>query len=179
PGLLSILPGEADGPVLATSVPLSFWGGVSPDHGRVVDVHHPLPGVCLAGSVLLMPSSRGPCSGAGALLDLILNNRAPAALVFSGAEDVLTLGALVAATMFARPIPVVRVSPSVFHTLSDCRSLRITQNSIEGDGMSLVLAPPPMSEIELTVAERAMLAGEAGQGVQQAMQIICAMAIQQ
>lgn len=175
----SILSGEAEGPVLATSTPLSFWGGVSPEDAQIIDVHHPLHGARLAGAVLLMPSGRGSCSGSGVLLDLILNNLAPAAIIFSGAEDVLTLGALVAATMFARQVPVVRVSPPVFQKLAACSSLRLTQSAIEGEGVTVMLAPPPISELELTVADRQMLAGEAGPGTRQAMQIICAMAIQQ
>lgn len=175
----STLPGEAEGPVLATSVPLSFWGGVSPEDGQVVDIHHPLHGTCLAGAILLMPASRGSCTGSGVLLDLILTSRAPAAIVFSGAEDVLTLGALVAAMMFAKPIPVIRLPPSVFQRLSTCRRLRITPGSIEGDDVTVVLAPPPLSALDLTEGDHAMLSGEAGPGVQQAMQIICAMAVQQ
>ncbi|MCF6368065.1 cis-3-hydroxy-L-proline dehydratase [Rhizobium halophilum] len=176
---LSILPGEAEGAVLVTDEPLSFWGGVSPDDARVIDVHHSLHGLCLSGSVLLMPSSRGSCSGSGVFLDLILNGRAPAALIFSGSEDVLTLGALVAAMMFAHSVPVVRVTPSVFQSLSTCRNLRVTQEAVEGNGITVPLDPPPTSGIALTEADRAMLSGEAGPSVQQAMQIICAMAAQQ
>ena len=175
----SILAGNAEGPVVATSVPLSFWGGVSPEDGRVVDVHHPLYGTCLAGAVLLMPSSRGSCSGSGVLLDLVLSDLAPAAIIFSGAEDVLTLGALVGAIMFARPIPVVRVPPAILEKLSNGGSLRITPASIESDDLTVVLAPPLDSQLDLTEGDRAMLRGEAGPAVQQAMQIMCAMAVQE
>ena len=79
----------AHGPVVAAAEALSFWGGVDPATSRVIDVHHPLHGVSLAGSILMMPTSRGSCSGSGVLLDMALNGRAPAALVFSDAEDVL------------------------------------------------------------------------------------------
>ena len=77
-------------------------------------MHHPLHGVCLTGGILMMPSSRGSCTGSGVLLDLILTGRAPAALVFSEAEDVLTLGALIAAEMFGKPLPVLRLAPESF-----------------------------------------------------------------
>ena len=65
----------------------------------------------------MMPSSRGSCTGSGVLLDLILTGRAPAALVFSEAEDVLTLGALIAAEMFGKPLPVLRLAPESFAAL--------------------------------------------------------------
>ena len=55
---LSILPGIAEGPVIASGEPLSFWGGVDPATGTVIDVHHPLHGRAITGSVLMMPSTR-------------------------------------------------------------------------------------------------------------------------
>lgn len=54
----SILAGVARGPVLATPEPLSFWGGVDPATGKIIDVHHPLHGRSIAGAVLMMPSDR-------------------------------------------------------------------------------------------------------------------------
>ena len=107
----AILPGSASATVIATQEALSFWGGVDPATGRVIDVHHPLHGVSLTGSICFMPSSRGSCTGSGVLLDLLLSGRAPAALVFSEPEDVLTLGALIAAEMFGKLLPVLRLTP--------------------------------------------------------------------
>ena len=49
---MSILPGVAEGPVVASDEPLSFWGGVDPATGIVIDVHHPLHGRTITGSVL-------------------------------------------------------------------------------------------------------------------------------
>lgn len=179
PQSFSVLAGEAAGPVLATTEPLSFWGGVSPSDGCVIDVHHPLHGTCLAGAILLMPSSRGSCTGSGVLLDLALSGLAPAALVFTGDEDVLTLGALVSGMMFGKPIPVIRVSQDVFGTLSNSSTARIADKFIEAGDIRIPIAPLPTAELDLTEADRAMLDGEAGQAVQQAMRIICAMAAQQ
>jgi predicted aconitase/predicted aconitase with swiveling domain len=175
----SILAGIADGPIIASLEPLSFWGGVSPDTGSIIDVHHPLHGVCLTGGILMMPSSRGSCTGSGVLLDLILTGRAPAALVFSEAEDVLTLGALIAAEMFGKPLPVLRVSLEGFAALSRAKTARITPTSIEAEGLSLPVLPPRIATLDLSHADRAMLDGEQGLAIQQAMRIICAMAAQQ
>ncbi|KQV41817.1 hypothetical protein ASE23_03720 [Rhizobium sp. Root73] len=175
----SILAGTADGPVIASSEPLSFWGGVSPETGSIIDVHHPLHGVCLTGGILMMPSSRGSCTGSGVLLDLILTGRAPAALVFSEAEDVLTLGALIAAEMFGKPLPVLRLAPESFAALSRAKTARITANSIEADGLSIPVLPPRLATLDLSDNDRAMFEGVQGQAIQQAMRIICAMAAQQ
>ena len=77
-----VLPGDAFGAVLATGESLSFWGGVDPATGLIIDVHHPLHGQSVTGKVLVMPSSRGSCTGSGVLLDLVLGGRGPSALIF-------------------------------------------------------------------------------------------------
>jgi predicted aconitase/predicted aconitase with swiveling domain len=175
----SVLEGSASGPVVASSEALSFWGGVDPATGNVIDVHHPLHGTCLTGSILMMPTSRGSCTGSGVLLDLILGDRAPAALVFSEAEDVLTLGALIAAEMFGRSLPVVRLAPDVFAALSRAVAARIDADSIEAEGIAIALARPALAALDLSAADRVMLDGAQGITAAQAMRIVCAMALQQ
>jgi hypothetical protein len=174
-----ILAGDAAGPVLATDEPLSFWGGVDPATGRIIDVHHPLLGQSLTGKVLVMPSSRGSCTGSGVLLDLVLGGRGPAALIFRDSEDVLTLGALVAAGMFDSRLPVLRVSPPVFETLTRAADARITDSTLEAGDLRITIDAPLTSALDLSEADRAMLAGDEGRAVQQSMQILCAMAASQ
>ncbi|QTK82811.1 DUF521 domain-containing protein [Agrobacterium tumefaciens] len=175
----AILTGVAEGAVIATSEALSFWGGVDPATGKVIDVHHPLHGVCLTGGVLFMPTSRGSCTGSGVLLDLILTGRAPSALVFCEAEDVLTLGALVAAEMFEKALPVVRLDADNFDRFSRAAHVSINENTIEADGISLTIAPPATAHLDLEEDDGAMLDGRDGIAVRQAMRIIVAMAAQQ
>jgi len=175
----SILAGLASGPVLATDEPLSFWGGVDPATGRVIDTHHPLHGRSITGTILTMPSTRGSCTGSGVLLDLALSGRAPAALVFREPEDVVTLGALVAAEMFGRTLPVVRLSPDAFAAFSRQVRAEITASRVDAGALSMPLAPAATSDLALTSHDRAMLDGAEGEGVRQAMRIVCAMAAQQ
>jgi len=127
----------------------------------------------------MMPSSRGSCTGSGVLLDLVLTGRAPAALVFSEAEDVLTLGALIASEMFGKPLPVVRLGPEAFAALSRAKTAGISDTAVVADGVEIPIAPPATAALDLTDADRAMLDGQQGIAVQQAMRIICAMAAQQ
>ena len=174
-----ILAGTAAGPTILSNEALSFWGGVDPATGCVIDVHHPLSGTCLTGGILFMPSSRGSCTGSGVLLDMVLSGRAPAALVFSEPEDVLTLGALIAVEMFGKSLPVIRLSSNDFKEISTSRTVSIGPSSISGEGIDIPLLPPATSSLELTDADRATMAGNAGIASQQAMRIICAMAAQQ
>jgi len=173
--------GEAVGPVVVLAEPLSFWGGVDPASGKVIDVHHPSHGVSLAGAVVLMPTSRGSCSGSGVLLELALSDKNPAALVFAGPEDTLTLGAIVASEMFGRRIPVIRLPEEAFATLSSAREATIIRDAISADGgrIQISLAPAAHDGLELSTADRRMLDGHEGIAAQQAMRILLAMASQQ
>ena len=174
----AILPGAAEGPVLAATEALSFWGGVDPATARIIDVHHPLHGQTITGKVLVMPSSRGSCTGSGVLLDLALNDRAPAALVFRETEDVLTLGALVAG-IFGKTLPVLRVSTDVFAMLERAKTVSISADALTVDGAVLVLDPPQADTLDLSENDRAMLDGRDGPAAAQAMRILCTMAVQQ
>ena len=171
-----IVPAEVEGQVLVCSEGLSFWGGVDPVTGRVIDAHHAQHGRSLAGRIVLMPTSRGSCSGSGVLLALALKGKAPAALIFREEEDILTLGALLAGRMFDRPLAVLRLSDLDYDKVSKKRHLRITASAIESDHLSLTLTPLSAHHLNLTEADRAMLEGNCGPAVKLAMETLCTMA---
>lgn len=178
---ISLLPGTASGPIVVMAEPLSFWGGVDPATGTVIDVHHPSHGVSLAGAVVLMPTSRGSCSGSGVLLELALSGRCPAALIFAGPEDTLTLGAIVAAEMFGRSIPVVRLPEEAFAALASAAEAEIVPDAVLADGgrVQIPLSAAVHGDLQLSTSDRRLLAGDEGIAAQQAMRIVCAMARQQ
>jgi len=106
-----LLAGAASGPVLATT-PLSFWGGVDPLTGIVIDRSHPAHGVGLAGTILVMPVGRGSSSSSTVLAEAIRLGTAPAAILLSEADPILVIGALVAARLYARTCPLVLLAPA-------------------------------------------------------------------
>lgn len=175
----AILAGAARGRIVATHEALSFWGGVDPANGHVIDTHHPLHGTSLTDAILLMPTSRGSCSGSGVLLDMAMTGKAPAALVFCDDEDVLTLGAIVAREMFGKSVPVIRVSRDAFQQMSCARAASIGDSLIETEDLTLPLAPEMTHALRLTTSDEAMMGGSHGEATRQAMRIICAMAVQQ
>ncbi|WP_241963340.1 aconitase X [Paracoccus suum] len=175
---LAILPGTASGPVLELTERLSLWGGVDPLSGRIIDAHHPQAGQDLAGRVVLMPTSRGSCSGSGVLLNLALSGTAPAALVFREAEDILTLGARVADIMLGRPLPVARLAPSAYASLAAVPAAAITPDAIIAPGLHIPLRPQT-AELALSDDDRAMRDGRDGPAVQIAMRLLIASAAQQ
>jgi cis-L-3-hydroxyproline dehydratase len=171
----SIIPGLASGAVLACGEGLSFWGGVDPLTGIVIDAHHPLCGQSIAGRVLVMPTTRGSCSGSGVMLDLALNGIAPAAFVFREAEDVVTLGAMIAGRMFNRPVPVVRLGAEAFAMVAAAQNAVLADDALIVDGIALPLEPLGAAKLDLSPQDRAMLDGAGGPALRIAMEVICAM----
>ena len=106
--------GAAEGPVLASRVPLSFWGGLNPATGEIVDRHHPLNGQNIAGTVLVIPAGRGSCSASGVLYEAIDSNHAPKAILLSQADEIIALGAIVADEILSRRLPVLVLDVDAF-----------------------------------------------------------------
>ncbi len=173
---IAIIAAAAHAPVLHCPEPLSFWGGVDPATGRVIDAHHPLQGQSVAGKVLVLPTTRGSCTGSGVLLDLILNGLAPAGLVFREPEDVLTLGALIAADLFGHSIPVLRAASPAFETIAAAPSLRITATQVDTGTATFVTEPLRPDTVMLSPADQAMLDGADGAAPRLAMGILRKMA---
>lgn len=114
----ALIEGMASGTVLKLSDPLSPWGGVDLQTGRIVDVSHPQRGAILADRLLAMPGSRGSSSSSSALVELARAKRAPAGVITTRADPILTIGALVADDLYGMPIPILIVSDDDFATLT-------------------------------------------------------------
>ncbi len=102
-----LVPGSASGRVVASGTELSFWGGVDPASGLIIDQHHPLNGQSLAGAILVLPGGRGSCTGSAVMLELLMAGHGPAGLVLARPDEILTLGVIVARELFGVSIPVV------------------------------------------------------------------------
>ncbi|MCO6410573.1 cis-3-hydroxy-L-proline dehydratase [Hoeflea alexandrii] len=167
---------DTRGDVLTCREGLSFWGGVDPDTGRIIDTHHPDHGAMLAGRIVLMPTSRGSCSGSGVLLQLARNGKAPAALVFREAEDILTLGAIISARLFDRPIAVLRLPAETYEALSRAAEVEIKGNTLLFAERQIELSQPQTRGLRLSETDRDRLAGRDGPACQIAMEVLCLMA---
>ncbi len=112
-----LVAGDARGPALVLDEPLSFWGGVDPETGRVIDVHHPQLGVELTGRVLVMPSGRGSSSSASVLVESIHAGTGPVAIVMREPDPIIALGAIVVRELFETRFPVVVVDDATYRSL--------------------------------------------------------------
>lgn len=171
-----IVPSPAEGPILVFSEGLSFWGGVDPTNGRVIDAHHPECGRSLAGKIVVMPTSRGSCSGSGVLLELVMNDRGPAAFIFREHEDILTLGALIATRIFGYRMAVARLPTAEYDLLATKPAAKLEGNRLLAENMSLTLQEPSNANLELSETDLADLNGEHIPAATLAMETLCTMA---
>ncbi len=103
----TLVAGEATGPILRLTEPLSFWGGMDVATGCIIDQHHPQVGECLTGSILIMPAGRGSSSSSSVLAEAIYAGSAPAAIILSESDVIVALGAMVAKELYGLACPVV------------------------------------------------------------------------
>ena len=71
-----IFDGEAEGAALVSAMGISFFGGVDPESGVVVERGHDLEGQSIAGRVLVFPSGKGSTVGSYTIYRLKKNGKA-------------------------------------------------------------------------------------------------------
>lgn len=113
---------------LALSAPISFWGGVDPRSGAIIDARHPQRGFGIAGLVLALPGTIGSSSASAVLLELVHAGKAPAAILMHEPDAILLLGLIVAREM-GWPVPQALQLAATQQAALDGRMLRLP-----GDG---------------------------------------------
>lgn len=116
---IPVHPGEGTGLLLVLERPLSFWGGVDPETGRVSDPRHPQFGESVSGRILVMERAIGSSSSSAIMLELLRNDVAPAAVVLGSTDAILVLGVLVAEELGYPSIPLVDVGTEGFKRIRD------------------------------------------------------------
>ena len=171
-----LIQADISGEILLCPEGLSFWGGVDPETGTIIDIHHPCYKQNISGKILMMPSSRGSCSGSGVLLELCLKNIAPAAIIFHEAEEILSLGALVAERIFKKPIPIIKLKKQHYLILSKSSWATIYGNILQTDSFNFELTVIKTEDLYLSKYDKDTLVGKYGNAAKTAMEIICFMA---
>jgi predicted aconitase with swiveling domain len=136
-----VVAGHAAGRVLKSDQSISFWGGVDPHTGCIVDPRHDLFGQSVAGRVLAFPVGKGSSTGSLILLELARVGLAPAAIVTIRCEPILATGPIVIKHFYGRQIPVITLSAEDFDRLETGQPVEVDAESgtvrIEIDKKSL------------------------------------------
>jgi uncharacterized protein len=90
-----IYKGKAEGEALTTTQPISFYGGVDPNTGVVIEKGHELQGVSVKGKILVFPQGKGSTVGSYTLYRLKKNGVAPAGMINRECETIIAVGAII------------------------------------------------------------------------------------
>lgn len=101
--------GKAEGEALVTSMPISFYGGVDPNTGVVLEKGHELQGQSVTGKILVFPQGKGSTVGSYTLYRMKKNGTAPAGMINKETETIVAVGAIISEIPFIDKIDTSKV----------------------------------------------------------------------
>ena len=107
----AIYEGKAEGTALVSSSPVSFYGGVDPDTGEIVERGSELEGESVKGKVLVFPHGKGSTVGSYVLYRLMKNGAAPCAIVNERCETIVAVGAIISEIPCVDMVDVGKIAP--------------------------------------------------------------------
>ncbi len=105
----AIYRGQASGEVLVSRMNISFFGGIDPESGCVVEKGHDLEGQSIAGKILVFPSGKGSTVGSYSLYRLAKNGKAPAAIINAECETITAVGCIIAEIPCIDHVPLEKI----------------------------------------------------------------------
>ena len=99
--------GTARGSALVLRQPISFYGGVDPRTGEIIDRSHSDLGKVITGRVLVLPGGRGSSSSSSVVAEAIRLGTAPIAIILARPDPIMVVGCLVAQTLYGLYVPMI------------------------------------------------------------------------
>jgi uncharacterized protein len=90
-----IYKGKTEGEALVTEMPISFYGGVDPNTGEVIEKGHQLNGQSVKGKILVFPQGKGSTVGSYTLYRMKKNGTAPVGMINKECETIVAVGAII------------------------------------------------------------------------------------
>ena len=90
-----IFKGTAEAEAIVTKDGISFYGGVDPDTGKIVEVGHELEGQSITGKILVFPTGKGSTVGSYTMYRMKKNNMAPLAIVNKEIDTIIAVGCII------------------------------------------------------------------------------------
>lgn len=88
--------GIVKGEVLKSQLPLSFFGGVDPETGIIVEKGHPLEGKSIDGTILVFPYGKGSTVGSYIIYGLKKKGKAPLGIINKECDPIVAAGVIIA-----------------------------------------------------------------------------------
>ena len=102
--------GSVEGEALVTSMGISFYGGIDPETGLVVEKGHALEGQSIGGKVLVFPTGKGSTVGSYTLYRLKKAGNAPAAILNAESETITAVGCIISGIPCVDHIPIEQIT---------------------------------------------------------------------
>jgi len=90
-----VMKGKSEGEALVTCEPISFYQGINPETGVVIEKHHELEGTNISGKIFVFPMEKGSSAGAFHLYEMVKCNTAPKGIINLKADPIIALGAII------------------------------------------------------------------------------------
>ena len=91
-----IIPGNVQGEAIVTSQPISFFGGLNPENGIIIERGHELKGMSVTGKILVFPRGKGSTVGSYVIYSMKKKGTAPAAIINIETEPIIAAGCVIA-----------------------------------------------------------------------------------
>ena len=124
-GAATLVPGAGAGAPLMLDEPLSFWGGLDPTSGTIIDRRHPQLGANVANRMLMMPAGRGSSGGSAILAEALRLGKGPAGILMLERDAIVVVGAMVAAELYGLACPVALTDGQHWEALAASASLTL------------------------------------------------------
>ena len=123
-----IVAGSAAGKALVSREPLSFWGGISPRTGEIIDRRLQRSGANVAGRIFVFPQGKGSSTSSATLMESIKTGVAPAAIINLKVDPILALGSIVSDELYHKAVPIVVLAEKDFYSIKEGDDLTIESN---------------------------------------------------
>jgi len=104
-----IYKGKAEGEALVTNMPISFYGGVDPNTGVVLEKGHELEGISIKDKILVFPQGKGSTVASYTLYRMKKNGTAPLAMINKETETIVAVGAIISEIPFVDKIDTSKI----------------------------------------------------------------------
>ncbi|MGD0643725.1 MAG: DUF126 domain-containing protein [Candidatus Bathyarchaeia archaeon] len=111
--------GKGEGQALVTSQPISFYGGVDPNTGVIIEKGHELLGQNVRGKILVFPTGKGSTVGSYTLYRMKKNGTAPAGIINRECETVVAVGAIISEIPAVDKIDTAKIKTGSFVKVKD------------------------------------------------------------
>jgi predicted aconitase with swiveling domain len=111
--------GTGEGEALVTSQPISFYGGVDPDTGLVIEKSHELQGKSVKGKILVFPNGKGSTVGSYTLYRMKKNGTSPAGIINRECETIIAVGAIISEIPCVDKIDISKIENARYVRIAD------------------------------------------------------------